>query len=356
MDFRQTNFNSLIIILLSLFVLFLFAYLIYPFVFVIFWAGILAFYLYPLYQKTFFIKKNKKTLSALFTLALFILFVLLPFIFLSILFFNQIQNLLQNLDETLLQKVLNYLTIVKEKLSHSKLYPYIDPYLQQIQQDLPQKISILLENVIKYTSGAIFSTFSFFLKIVFTLFTLYYFLVDGEKIVNLIKELIPGDSGEKERILARVSLILKGVLYGNILTALVQGFLALIIYFILGVPQYLFFSFLTMIASFLPFLGTALIWIPLSVYFFLSGSVLKGTILIILCALTVAQVDNLIKPFLIGEKTKLHNLLVFFSVLGGISQFGLTGLFLGPVILGFFLSVIDIYKAKVLNHLQNDVD
>ncbi|MFN4196945.1 MAG: AI-2E family transporter [Caldimicrobium sp.] len=354
MEFKPTTLNTLITLLLSFFVLFLFGYLIYPFIFVIFWAGILAFYLYPAYNKTN--KKLGKILAAILILFLFILFILLPFIFLSILFFDQIQNLLQNINEMLLQKIFYYINTIKEKLSHSKFYPYIDPYIQQIQQDLSQKISIFLESVIKYTSGAIFSTFGFFLKTVFTLFTLYYFLVDGEKIVNIVKELIPGEKREKEKILARVSLILKGVLYGNILTALIQGFLALIIYFILGVPQYLFFAFLTMIASFLPFLGTGLIWLPLSLYFFLSGSLLKGILLIILCSLTVAQVDNLIKPFLIGEKTKLHNLLVFFSVLGGIYQFGLTGLFLGPILLGFFVSIIDVYRAKVLNHLQDDVD
>ncbi len=349
MVFNHSSLNSYILIALSLIIIFLFFYLIYPFIMVLLWAGILAFYLYPFYTKILFSFKERKTLSALTTLFLFILFILIPFTFLGILFYNQLQTLVEGINETTLQNILNQLLLFKERLSHSKFYQYIDPYLLKLQQELPKQVPKLIEGLFVYFSGALLSTFSFALKLVFTLFTLFYFLVDGEKIVTIIKDLIPGDKREKEKILSRISLILKGVLYGNILTALIQGFIALIIYYLVGIPNFLLFAFTTMLASFIPFLGTALIWLPLSIYLLITGSVVKGILLIILSALTIAQVDNIIKPYLIGEKAKLHNLLVFFAVLGGITQFGLSGFFLGPIILGFFLSILEIYKSKVLN-------
>lgn len=354
MGFNVSTLNFYIILGLSLVVFLLFIYLIFPFLMVIFWAGILAFYLYPLYLKVYSLLKAKKNLSTLVTLLIFTLFIVLPFTFLGIHLYYQIQTLIENINEATLQKLFNYLTLFKERISHSRLYPYLDPYIEKLQQELPHQIPKLLEYLIKHFSGALFSTFSLVFKLVITLFTLFYFLADGEKIVNLIKELIPGDQGEKEKILNRISFILKGVLYGNLLTAIIQGFIALVIYFLLGVPQYIFFAFLTMIASFIPFLGTGLVWLPLSLYLTFSEGFLKGFLLFILSALTVSQVDNLIKPYLIGEKTKIHNLLVFFAVLGGIAQFGLTGLFLGPVILGFFLSVLEIYKTRLLKTNNNN--
>lgn len=353
MGFNVSTTNYYIILVLSLLVFLLFLYLIFPFLMVIFWAGILAFYLYPLNLRIYSLLKAKKTLSTLFTLFIFTLFIVLPFTFLGILFYYQLQSLIDNINEATLQNIFNYLTLFKERLSHSRFYPYLDPYIAKIQQELPQQIPKFLEHMIRYFSGAVFSTFSLALKLAFTLFTLYYFLADGEKIVNILKELIPGDQREKEKILKRISLILKGVLYGNILTAMIQGFIALIIYYLLGIPQYIFFALLTMIASFIPFLGTGLVWLPLSLYLTLTEGLFKGFLLFILSALTVSQVDNLIKPYLIGEKAKLHNLLVFFAVLGGIAQFGLTGLFLGPVILGFFLSILEIYKTRLLYSNNN---
>jgi len=94
-------------------------------------------------------------------------------------------------------------------------------------------------------------------------------------------------------------------------------------YFILGIPQYLLWAFLTTIASFLPIFGTGLIWLPLTIYLLLVGSYIKALILLLYSVLIIAQVDNFLKPLLIGGRTGIHNLLVFFSVLGGLAKFGL---------------------------------
>lgn len=260
---------------------------------------------------------------------------MVPFLFIGILLYYQIQNIIQDINEATLQTIINQINLFTEKLRHLRVYPYLEHYIIKLQQELPHHIPKLLENIVKQFSGVLFFTFGFIFKIFFTLFTLYYFLVDGTRIIKIIKELIPGDEEEKERILTRISLILKGVLYGNILTGLIQGILALVIYYIFGVPFYILFAFFTMIASFIPFLGTGIIWIPLSLYFLFTGSIIKGIILFILCAITIAQIDNILKPFLIGGKTKLHNLLVFFFCLRWDKSIWINRFILRPYTSGF---------------------
>jgi len=341
---------------LSLLIILAFLYLLKPFVMVFLWAGILAFFLHPLYQKLNHLLRNKKTLASLLTLFLFIIFILTPSAILFLVLYSEVQAIIQKFDASLLDKAFSIFSNLQQKLIFSYFYPYLEPYLNNLKAQLPQHISNLVQYLLQSLGNIFLATFNTLLKIIFTLFALYYFLCDGEKILSIFKELIPAEEVAKERLLSRVSEILKAVLYGNILTAIIQGVLALAIYSALGIPQGVFFAFLTMLASFVPFGGTALVWLPLSLYLLFTGSYVKGSILLILCALTVAQIDNLVKPYLISGRTKIHNLLMFFAVLGGITQFGITGLFLGPLILGLFLSILEIYKGSeaVYNHSQEN--
>ncbi len=348
-----------IILVLSIFIIISFIYLLTPLFRIICWSGILAFFIYPAYK---FVKikffKNYKSLSAIFVMILFIIFIIGPLSLILLNFYYQLFSFLQNLQPMTEKDFSQYLEQLK---NHPKIYLIISKFLSQIHIYLPQlqdKLAEFLSNLIQTgvqsLKNVIQIIVSFGFQLAFTLITLYYFLVDGDRIVKEILDLIPGEPYEKQKILKRVSLILKGVLYGNILTAIIQGFLALLIYFFLGIPQYLLWAFLTVLASFIPVFGTSLIWGPLVIYLLITGSYVKATILIIYAIIIISQIDNFIKPILIGEKTKIHNLLIFFSVLGGLIKFGALGLFLGPLILGLFLCIIEIYKIKWLNQTNNN--
>ena len=343
-----------IILVLALVVIFSFVYLLTPLFYIICWAGILAFFIYPIYK---FVKKklkNRRRLSAILVLGCLLIFIIGPFLSILLNFYSQVISFLEKLEPItrqnftdLFEKLKNYPKIY---LLISKFFIQIQPYLPQIQEKLAQFISGLLQAGLSSFKNIVKYLFSFGFQLAFTLITLYYFLIDGEKFVKEIIGLIPGEEEEKQKVLNKVAMILKGVLYGNILTALVQGFLAFLIYFLLDIPQYLLWAFLTVLASFIPVFGTSLIWIPITIYLVIIGSYIKAIILFLYSILLISQIDNFLKPLLIGEKTKIHNLLIFFSVLGGLIKFGTLGLFLGPLILGLFLSIIEIYKIKCLSN------
>ncbi len=339
--------NFYVVLTLSLGVLLLFFYLLYPFSLLFFWGAILAYFFYPLYKRLLKIFKRRFP-SAILIILIFIFFIFFPLIFLTLHLYNQITDLINFLNQYTFEDIFNYFNQFKDKFFFSKLYSYLEPHLQSLQENLSAYISSFMQKILQRLSSFVLGTFGFIIKFVFTLLIFYYFLVDGEKIVKIIEDLIPGSLEEKERILERISLILQAVLYGNLLTALIQGFISLGIYYFLGIPQPILFSLLTILASFIPLGGTALIWVPLALYLFIIGSYGKGFLLVIFCSLTVAQVDNILKPILISGRTKIHNLLMFFAVIGGINRFGLTGLFLGPLILGLSLSVIELYKTRWL--------
>jgi predicted PurR-regulated permease PerM len=314
----------------------------------------LAFFIHPVYKLVYLKLKKQRRLSAILVIICFSIFVIVPFSLIILNFYHQSISFLESLEpftqEDLIKSIENLKNYPHLYAIVSKIVNQLQVYLPNLQEKLAQFITSFFQSGLGFFKNFIRFLFSFGFQLAFTLITLYYFLIDGEKLVEEVLNLIPGKREEKEKILHRVSLILKGVLYGNILTALIQGILAIFIYLALGIPQYLLWAFLTVIASFIPVLGTGLIWGPLIIYLLIIGSYTKAFLLFLCSALIIAQVDNLLKPILIGEKTKIHNLLIFFSVLGGLAKFGPLGLFLGPVILGLFLSIIEIYKMKVLGH------
>ncbi|NPA39776.1 MAG: AI-2E family transporter [Thermodesulfobacteria bacterium] len=352
-DLTPQTFGFYIVLTLALIVLLSFFYLLTPFFYVICWAGILAFFIYPVYKFVMKKLKGKKRLSAFIVLGCFLLFLIGPFLSIVLNFYSQAVAFLEKLQpitkKDLTQFFLKLNQHPKLSMLFSKFTAQLQPYLPQIQAKFTQFVSGLLQAGISSFKNVVKFLASFGFQLAFTLITLYYFLIDGEKLVKEITSLIPGDEEEKQRVLDRTAMILKGVLYGNILTALVQGVLAFIIYFALGIPQYLLWAFLTILASFIPVFGTSIVWFPVGIYLVIKGSYVKATILYLYSILLISQIDNFLKPLFIGEKTKIHNLLIFFSVIGGLIKFGTLGLFLGPLILGLFLSIIEIYKIKCLN-------
>lgn len=347
-----------ILLFSSIFIIFLFIYILIPFLEIICWAGILGFYLYPVNNFLNKKLKNKKIISSTITIGGFICFIIFPLIFISFIFYYQIANLLNFLSllfkkdpSSILQDLQSYPILYNFSI---KLLAFFEPF----QSKLFPKMTDIFSEILRYGLNLVTnllkkSTFLAY-QIALIILTTFYFLIDGEKILCTIKKLFPGEESEKSYILQKISEILKGVLYGTVLTGLVQGALALIIYAALEIPQYLIWTFLTIIASFIPFLGTFLIWGPIVLFLLITESYIKALILFLYSALIVSQVDNILKPFLIGEKAKLHNLLIFFAVLGGLVKFGILGLFLGPIILGLFLCVIEFYKIKILK--QDSLD
>lgn len=169
---------------------------------------------------------------------------------------------------------------------------------------------------------------------------------DGKKIREYIYSALPIEKEQRRIIFDKIEETLAAVIRGQFINSLVQGGLAWLIYWILGVPLPLFFGFLTMIASFIPFLGAASIWFPWAVYFVATGSTVNGILLLIGGVLGISLVDNFLKPILIGSRTKIPTLLLFLGILGGLEVYGITGIFLAPILLSLMFTLVKQYRER----------
>ncbi len=193
------------------------------------------------------------------------------------------------------------------------------------------------------SSGAdlLFKTFIFFI-------CLYFFLVDREKILKEAFELSPLRDSVDRNIVARMVETVRGVVFGSLIVACVQGVIAGIGLTIFGVPGALIWAALVIIAAQVPMLGTATVMIPAVIYLFATGNVSGGIGLAIWAGLAVGLVDNLLQPYIVGGKTRMHALLILLSMLGGLQAFGPVGFILGPTVLAAFLVILELYKAGFL--------
>jgi predicted PurR-regulated permease PerM len=196
---------------------------------------------------------------------------------------------------------------------------------------------------------------AFFVGIGILTFTLFFFLRDGTDMMRYLEESLPMAEGDKRRIFDRLQNTLLAVVQGLAATALIQAVLMFLGLWGAGVPFALLLSVATFVLAFLPVGGAALVWIPVVIGLFVGGEYLRGALFLAWAALVISSVDNFVRPLLIGGQAKLPTLLLFFGILGGINVFGLLGLFAGPAVLAAAMSVVTIYRERMLSLREPEI-
>src|SRR6185295_9871531 len=187
-------------------------------------------------------------------------------------------------------------------------------------------------------------------KAFFVVFTMYYLFRDGDKIVKVLPGALPLSSRQSKSILARISQVVSASVYGVIAIAMLQGLLGGLAFWALGVPSPILWAVVLAFVCMIPVAGSFFVWLPASIYLGLTGHWGKALLLVLWGAFVISTIDNFLRPKLIKNQTKLHELFVFFSVLGGMSVFGLLGIVLVPVVLAITLGLLD-----TLRHEQKEV-
>ena len=196
------------------------------------------------------------------------------------------------------------------------------------------------------TSKAIVeSTFTIAYSMIIIIMTSFFLLRDGHLIVNYLMDITPLPPEEKKAFLSQAKEVLQAVLYGVILTASLQGFLGGIGWWYVGLPSPVFFGALMMILAMIPFVGTPVVWGIGGIYLLLSGQMVAGITLLLWGVLVVSMIDNFVRPVFISGGTKVHTLITFIGVLGGLAAWGFIGLFLGPVVISLFMFLLESYRT-----------
>ena len=220
-------------------------------------------------------------------------------------------------------------------------------------QELAGKVATILQNclssIIRALMGVAKQIWMMVVNFFIMLLVMFFGFRDGESFVKYVRDISPFSDKVQEQILDRISEVSRAVLFGILGTALVQSLVAMVIFRIVGIPALLWGSLLGM-CSLIPFIGTSLVWIPITIYFLLIGQPWQALFVVFGCGGIVANVDNFMRPaFICGGRTGMSYIVLFCSLLGGLQTFGLAGVVYGPLISGLCALCLYIFGTQYKN-------
>ena len=215
-----------------------------------------------------------------------------------------------------------------------------------VGEKLANVSEVLLGVVAGGAAGLALNILDFVFDFSIFLLVLFFLLRDGPDMVLQIQDVLPLSTTLKGRLAERIKNTVEGVVRGAIIVGLAQGFVAMVGFLIVGARAAILLSCLTAVASLVPAVGTALVWVPVSLGYLVTGSLWKGVFLIA-WGLLISMVDSVIRPMVVGRKANIPFLWLTLSLLGGIQAFGIKGLILGPLTFAVLPILLDIFKASL---------
>ena len=194
------------------------------------------------------------------------------------------------------------------------------------------------------------SMFKLVFELVCMLFIMFYLFVDGERILNRLRRISPLPHRYEDVIFNRFILVSRATVRGTLIIGFIQGLLGALTLLVFGIKSWLVWGIVMVIMSILPLLGAWMVLVPAGIIQIVLGHAWRGAGIILFGAVLVLIVDNLVRPRVVGQDAKLHDMLIFFSTIGGIGMFGPMGFIVGPVIAALFMAMIEIYGSEFGRH------
>ncbi len=315
-----------------------------PFLTPIAWAIVFSIIFYPVY--VFTLKYTRwKSVAALLTLTIILVVILGPFSYLTYMLVSELKDLADYLEADKIEALEGLMQHPSIKAVTDKILSVFNLTEDELNQTIIDNISKLGKEMVgRITKGAT-NVVTISLDFIFMVFSIFFFLRDGPDFLSKTRDYMPFSEIQKDRLVKQVRDIIISTIYGGVAVSIIQGTIAGLAFFFLGISTPVVWGLATSIASFVPLLGASSIWVPAAGYLFLKGAVLKGIILAIVGLFGISLIDNILKPIIIGGRTKMPILVIFFSVLGGIKLLGLIGLIMGPLVIALFISVIEIFRS-----------
>lgn len=292
---------------------------------------------YPLHTRirTRFPKANGALVSFLSVLVVLII-VVIPIVLLSYFVLGEavsIYALFNNPDSASLT---NSVTSIENAIR-----TIVPGFTVDMESVVQQTARFFVDHLVILFAGTASTLFLFFIALV----GMYYFFKDGEYFTNYLMQLSPLDDKEDEQILKRLALAVRSVAVGTISVAVIQGTLTAIGLTLFGFDRAILWGCLAAIGALVPGIGTAIVFIPAVIYLAFTSSAISAILLAIWGVVAVGMIDNFVGPYLMSRVNYVHPFLILLSVLGGIAEFGPLGFVLGPVILSFFLVLVELYHS-----------
>lgn len=305
-------------------------------------AGIFASLLQPLYRRLLKAFGGRASAASLVTLLILVLVVILPLAALLGVVTAQALKVTDSITPWVQDKIQNPDQIITW-LQGQPLYDRVAPYRDEILQKAGQGLGVLSRFLVSNLSAATSGTLNFFFLFAVLLYSMYFFLIDGSRLLDRILYYLPLEEADERRLIENFGSVTRATLKGTAVIGALQGGLAGVAFAVVGIPSAVFWGALMVVLSIIPGIGTGLVWVPAAVILMAGGAWAKGIGLAIFCGAIVGSIDNFLRPRMVGQDTKLPDLLIFLSTMGGLMMFGILGFIVGPIVAALFVTVWDIY-------------
>lgn len=313
-----------------------------PFIEVLLWAVVLVIVFMPVHRRVR-ARVGSPGWSAMLSCLLVVFVILVPLTLVALAITREMTHIAQSIQTGAGTGGLLSSPYVERALDW--VGQYVDISQFNSQQFIAERLKSLGGAIAGRTLGLVGGVVGIVIEIFFVIFTMYYLFRDGERMREAVYNILPLDDRRAHDIIDRTQEVISASVYGVLVIALIQGTLGGLAFWALGLPSSLLWGVVMVFLSMIPMAGAFVVWVPAALYLVITGAWVKAIILTVWGALVIGSVDNFLRPKLVGEKTRLHELLIFFSVLGGLQVFGIIGLVLGPVVVAITIALLDVLRS-----------
>jgi predicted PurR-regulated permease PerM len=347
---KATNYNILLFFLACFLVsILLLGWLLWPFISIIIIAAVVAGIFSPVYRLITHSGTVRPSIASFVTCCLIFCILFVPIvIFVSILskeaydlylmaknaiISQQLRTLMEG--SKILELTNNVLANFNFQISVDQLNTYISEIAKFVGLFLYDQARSIASNML-----------AFFINFFLMLLVIFYLLVDGGRLISFIIDLSPLPNNQDQILLKKFKDMAGAVLIGNGFGGLIQGVAGGILFSLSGLPSPFLWGVIMGLLAFLPIIGIGIVFIPAAIYLFLKGRIAASIFFIVFYVVLSGGVEYFFKPKLVGQRVKMHTLLVFLSIIGGLKLFGILGIIYGPLVITAFLTLTDIYRSS----------
>lgn len=320
-------------------------------------AVVIAIMTRPIYKSMLKLTRNRQSLSSLICCFIVVIALLLPLVFIAdqvaaqgIELYRgagpQMEEFMRKAKSGAIGRVIN--AYAQKWFSINDVTVVLQPMLLSALDNISSAVPRIINKFSRTTAGIVFNSFVI-------VFSLFYFLRDGEKLIIRMKELMPVNKIHKERVIDGFYSMSNAIIKGIFLVALIQSILGTVTLWAFGVKGWLLWGLVMLVLSVIPFVGTGAVLIPAGIVKIIMGDTAQGIMIILISIFFISLIDNILRPRIIGQHAGMHDLLVFFSIIGGIFTFGPAGLIIGPLVAAIFLTMIEIYQVEFQSQIDGPV-
>jgi predicted PurR-regulated permease PerM len=339
---KHQNVNKIILLIMVAAISALFLTMIRQFLMAIFMAGLFSAMSTPVHRWLTPRLNNRENLASTLIIIAIVCLILIPLALLISVVIGQAVHVGQSVSPWI-DSFVEEPGILSEHISKIPHYETLLPYRDMILEKAGEIVAIISNLLISSLTSLSKITINALFNIVIMLYVMFYFLSMGDVLLRKILYYLPMVHEDEERLLLRFTSVAGATMKSTFIIGILQGGLCGFAFFLAGIQGAVFWGTVMAVLSIIPAVGTAIIWLPALAILAIGGDFSGVILLAVICGAVAGNLDNLLRPRLVGKDTEMHDLFVLFGTLGGISLFGVLGIIIGPIISALFITIWEIY-------------